>query len=145
MAMNEKITFGVFADLHYKKGMYIPSVEDLKSVFRFSKENQAEFVSVLRDHAEIRMQQRFSLQMPVNGIGQFRSLIQKAESIFCWHKHPFTVHFRTETAFAVTDVCQFKINMFEFFHAAGKSLSGCNIELKSMISSLISGIGFNIV
>ena len=47
--MNEKITFGVFADLHYKKGMYIPSVEDLKSVFRFSKENQAEFVIHLGD------------------------------------------------------------------------------------------------
>ena len=38
------IKFSVFADLHYKKSMYIASVADLEAIFERAKESEAEFV-----------------------------------------------------------------------------------------------------
>lgn len=47
--MAEKITFGVFADLHYKKGMYITSVSDLETAFSHFEKNGAELAVHLGD------------------------------------------------------------------------------------------------
>ena len=38
------IRFALFADLHYKKGMYIAGVADLEAIFKRAKESQAELV-----------------------------------------------------------------------------------------------------
>ena len=46
--MNE-IKFTVFADLHYKKGMYIASVDDLRSIFARADADKSEFVVHLGD------------------------------------------------------------------------------------------------
>ena len=47
--MDNKITFSLFADLHYKKGMYIASIEDLNSVFERAERDGADFVAHLGD------------------------------------------------------------------------------------------------
>lgn len=47
--MSKKITFSVFADLHYKKGMYVSSVADVKEIFAKAKQNGAELVLHLGD------------------------------------------------------------------------------------------------
>lgn len=39
-----KITFTVFSDMHYKKGMYATTVGDLKAVIKRAKESSSEFV-----------------------------------------------------------------------------------------------------
>ena len=46
--MNE-IKFTVFADLHYKKGMYIASIDDLRSIFDRADADKSEFVVHLGD------------------------------------------------------------------------------------------------
>ena len=46
--MNE-IKFTVFADLHYRKGMYIASVDDLRSIFARADADKSEFVVHLGD------------------------------------------------------------------------------------------------
>ena len=43
--MNNKITFSAFADLHYKKGMYVASIENVKDIFKRAEENGAELRS----------------------------------------------------------------------------------------------------
>ncbi len=40
----KQIKFAVFADLHYKKGMRIETVEDLKAIMKRAHENQVDFV-----------------------------------------------------------------------------------------------------
>ncbi len=40
----EKIKFCLFADLHYKKGMYVPTVTDLEKIFERAKESDSMFV-----------------------------------------------------------------------------------------------------
>ena len=47
--MEDKIKFSVFADLHYKKGMYPSSVSDLERIFERAKDNDSEFVISLGD------------------------------------------------------------------------------------------------
>ena len=47
--MNNKITFSAFADLHYKKGMYVASIENVKDIFKRAEENGAELVVHLGD------------------------------------------------------------------------------------------------
>ncbi len=47
--MHDRITFLTFADLHYKKGMYISSVDDLKRIFQRAANNNAELVINLGD------------------------------------------------------------------------------------------------
>lgn len=47
--MSEKIVFSAFADLHYKKGMYAVSVDDLKNIFQRAEDNNAELVINLGD------------------------------------------------------------------------------------------------
>lgn len=47
--MAEKITFGVFADLHYKKGMYLSSVKDLEDITSAAAQSNAAFVVSLGD------------------------------------------------------------------------------------------------
>ena len=42
--MKNKIKFSVFADLHYKYGMYTASVEDLESVLERANSNNVDFV-----------------------------------------------------------------------------------------------------
>ena len=49
MAAIEKITFGMFADLHYKKGMYITSVNDVKDIFSETVKDGASFMVHLGD------------------------------------------------------------------------------------------------
>ena len=43
------IKFVVFADFHYKKKMYMSSVEDLKAILKRAKDNGADFVVHLGD------------------------------------------------------------------------------------------------
>lgn len=45
----KKITFSIFADLHYKKGMYVSSISDLKNIFEKAEKNRAELVVQLGD------------------------------------------------------------------------------------------------
>lgn len=47
--MKNSITFSVFADFHYKKDMYIPSVGDMREIFRRAKRDGAELVLHLGD------------------------------------------------------------------------------------------------
>ena len=47
--MKESITFSLFADLHYKKGMYVASVEDLQKIFRRAEQDGSELVLHLGD------------------------------------------------------------------------------------------------
>lgn len=42
--MNNKITFTVFSDLHYKKGMYLASVSDLEAVLDRANSSNSDFV-----------------------------------------------------------------------------------------------------
>ena len=42
--MKDKLCFAIFADLHYKQGMYLSSVADLKSVLERADSKNAEFV-----------------------------------------------------------------------------------------------------
>ncbi|MBQ9132454.1 MAG: metallophosphoesterase [Clostridia bacterium] len=44
-----EIKFAVFADFHYKKGMYPASIADLEAIFARAKDNHAEFVVHLGD------------------------------------------------------------------------------------------------
>ena len=45
----DKITFTVFADLHYKKGMYVASVKDLQEIFNDAESKGSELVLHLGD------------------------------------------------------------------------------------------------
>ena len=47
--MRKSITFSLFADLHYKKGMYVSCVEDLQKIFKRSEQDGAELVLHLGD------------------------------------------------------------------------------------------------
>lgn len=42
--MNKNITFTVFADFHYKKGMYASSVQDLENILQRAKNTNSDFV-----------------------------------------------------------------------------------------------------
>ena len=44
----QKIKFSVFADLHYKKGMYIASVSDLVKILDRADQNDVDFVIHIR-------------------------------------------------------------------------------------------------
>lgn len=45
----KEIKFTVFADFHYKKGMYIPSVDDMNKIFDRANESGSDFVIHLGD------------------------------------------------------------------------------------------------
>ena len=47
--MAQEVTFSVFADFHYKKGMYAASVADMEKIFERAYNDQAEFVVHLGD------------------------------------------------------------------------------------------------
>ncbi len=47
--MDNKIIFSLFADLHYKKGMYIASVADIEQIFERAERDGADFVAHLGD------------------------------------------------------------------------------------------------
>ena len=47
--MRKSITFSLFADLHYKKGMYVADVEDLRKIFNRADQDGAELVLHLGD------------------------------------------------------------------------------------------------
>ena len=44
MSENNTIKFSLFADLHYKKGMYIASIEDMNEILDRANANGADFV-----------------------------------------------------------------------------------------------------
>ena len=47
--MKSSVTFTVFADFHYKKGMYVSGVADMEEIFRRAKKDGAELVIHLGD------------------------------------------------------------------------------------------------
>ena len=42
--MSNKVTFTVFADMHYKKGMYLASVSDLEAILKRAESTNSDFV-----------------------------------------------------------------------------------------------------
>ncbi len=51
METKKGITFGLFADLHYKKGMYLSMVEDMEKILYRANENNADFVIHAGDYS----------------------------------------------------------------------------------------------
>ncbi len=47
--MSNAISFSAFADLHYKKGMYVAGIQDINEIFARAKQDNSELVLQLGD------------------------------------------------------------------------------------------------